>query len=206
MRRRTRPVSLASSWFRPGVGARRSGRRRRSRVVLAALLAGIACGDGARVGPGCADRCVVPEEPACWMEAGKVIDPERCLAVMEDDDSWGDDSSDDDQTAVDDDATPDGCPGVTPFDVKLSDTCNDDRDNDGNGCCDGLDYNCRHDFDEYEEDLADTGYPCADGLDNDQDGVKDCSDPDCVNEEGLRSSYATCWDEPANPNNDRCAP
>lgn len=74
--------------------------------------------------------------------------------------------------------------------------CSDSADNDGDGKVDGVDPGCHTDgnpgnpgsYDPSDNDESDTpagpggggSGECADGKDNDDDGVRDMSDPDCI--------------------------
>ncbi|MCK6530450.1 hypothetical protein L6R50_23795 [Myxococcota bacterium] len=181
--------------------------------ALLVLALGLSCARGGGDG-GC--RMLAEDEPPCGTVAAYHIrddcddpfpDGDSTTdddTTPSDDDTAADDDSvlpDDDTTLPDDDTTPvDVCPDYNPQlpTIPLYGACADNLDNDGDGCCDGADYDCGPDdlSNSVKLDEADQLYsgtlPCYNGLDDDGDGLKDCLDPDCRDENGVPSSYADC--------------
>jgi len=73
-----------------------------------------------------------------------------------------------------------GCGGIFPyppetdFVTDLTERCDDEIDNDGDGRIDCDDWDCFG-----VEPACTTEHNCSDGGDNDRDGMVDCDDPDC---------------------------
>lgn len=207
---------LSSSSVVTAVRPRRAEPRRWVRRLFLVLLIAASCSEEGSDKSSCA--LWVPDEPPCWTNAGRNLRYEECYALDDthpgddtaDDDSWV--SDDDDSAPPDDDTTPpvDLCPDTDPDGNELFGACNDDIDNNNNGCCDGADPICEGGGKVSEEAKGDGvpyyhGTPCNDGWDNDGDGLLDCFDPDCRDENGVPNGYLGCEPEYYGWPNERCS-